>query len=147
MNTRHWSDDQLLQRLYGVGPEDWHLDNCPECRKRWEVLVERRRTIPSPVEVNASFMALQRNRIHERLKPLAPLLFRLRPVALLSCLAVISLAAVLLRTMPQQRLAPQPVAQQQAANSDAQLLADIYSVLESREPSPVRTLHALFEEN
>src|SRR6266478_3594666 len=41
--TQHLSDDQLIERLYGIrGTGDPHLEECPECASRWETIQERR---------------------------------------------------------------------------------------------------------
>ena len=43
MDDRHLSEDELLDRLYGVPTRsDIHLDACPDCRGRWNVLCRAR---------------------------------------------------------------------------------------------------------
>ena len=38
MSEIHYTDDQLLDRLYEAGRADGHIEQCEECRVRWEAL-------------------------------------------------------------------------------------------------------------
>ena len=41
MYDKHWSDDDLVARLYGVKPEDPHIRECGFCAQRWESVCSR----------------------------------------------------------------------------------------------------------
>ena len=40
MNGKHWTDDELLEALYGVRRAGDHLRDCAECKQRWEAFAE-----------------------------------------------------------------------------------------------------------
>ncbi len=132
---KHWSDDDLINHLYGIGPEEAHLEECEACRARWLALQTQRRQIleePGPAD---DFLAAQRRRIYERLEePEHGWPFRLAPA--LAALAVVVLGVVLSRPSPP----PQPTL---ALNET--FYTEIYSMVESPEPAAVEPIYALFE--
>ena len=67
MNGGHWSDEDFIDHVYGVGPYDGHLDVCGECRARARLTSARRESVTRPPEVSHEFLAEQRRRIHLRL--------------------------------------------------------------------------------
>jgi hypothetical protein len=141
MNTNHWSDEQLLERLYDVREPDAHVDSCPECSARWQGLLQRRAQVPAAVEVDSAFMAAQRRAIHDRISRPAASRLGFRAVTALSTVAVLALALVLVQPPPTKTVEPT-----QIAKSDAQLFAEIYSVAESAEPLAAQPIRALFED-
>ncbi len=42
MTSRHWTEDELVAHLYGVGPTDGHLEVCNECSSRVHAMEETR---------------------------------------------------------------------------------------------------------
>jgi hypothetical protein len=40
--NRHLSDDELIDRLYGLGSASGHLDGCSECQQRFVGMQQRR---------------------------------------------------------------------------------------------------------
>jgi anti-sigma factor RsiW len=70
MRDRHWTQDELVARLFDDGPEDEHLIRCPECARRWEAVKERRRGLAAAVEAGVSEekLAAQRRVILSRMK-------------------------------------------------------------------------------
>lgn len=63
----HWTDEQLVDHLYGVGPADGHLDQCELCLNRCSSMKMRRQQL-SPVElVSDDFLAAQRRAIYARM--------------------------------------------------------------------------------
>ena len=69
----HWTDDELIEHLYGVGPNDRHLDVCRECQTRFSAAQSVRHRLeadllPSHDEtVSHDFLMAQRRRIYARL--------------------------------------------------------------------------------
>ena len=136
MTTRHWDDDELIGHLYGVGPGDGHLEECPECARRWQTLLSVRQRVMEPPPESEHFLADQRRRIHGRLGTSRPKWLPIAPAAIAAA-AVIVLAVVLYRPGPAP--APEP------GISDSELYADVYSMVQSDEPQAVEPMHALFE--
>lgn len=136
MKTRHWSDDELIDELYGVGPGDGHLGECEECQTRRQRLQAARERTLEPVAVSEEFLSRQRRAFHQRLekRERAARWYRLAPAALATA-AVVVLAVALYRP------APAPVAEP----NDAQLFAESYSMVASDEPEAVQWVHGLFE--
>ena len=50
----HWTDDQLIAHLYGVGPDDGHLHDCRDCQSRLSVIEGRQKALRSSEEVASS---------------------------------------------------------------------------------------------
>lgn len=138
MADRHWNDDEILARLYDVGPEDGHLEACDECRKRLEALQLRRKSLRArEPEVPADFLAGQRHTIYERLER-KPLLFRPQLAPSLAALLLVLVIMTVFRPAP-QRQAMGPV-------SDANVFEDVFKIATSIEPSAVEPVRSLFEE-
>jgi hypothetical protein len=135
--SEHWSDDELIGQLYGVGPQDGHLDGCAECADRWRALVAARTRVVQPPAVPEEFVAGQRRAVYRRLG--SPERSRaLLPFASAMATAAIALLAVLLYR-------PAPPHQPALAPSDAELFSEVYSMVQSSEPKAAEPIHALFE--
>jgi hypothetical protein len=135
---RHLSDDDLLDRLYGLADSDpadasGHLERCADCQGRWLRLQNERARIAAPGEVSASFLAGQRRRIYARLGERPRPQMRWAPALAASCL--LAVGVFLYRPAP----APHP-----AVVSDAQLFSDVYSMEQSVEPRAAEPIHELF---
>jgi hypothetical protein len=131
MSDIHYTDDELLDRLYEAGRADDHLERCDECRVRWEGFVRRRREVLQPPPVADAWLRAQRALIHERIERPSPL----RPALVFAALALL---AVLLN-----RPAERPTSV--VASSDAQLLSEIYTMIQDDEPRAAIPVRALFE--
>ena len=136
--NRHFSDDDLIARLYESDGSDSHLESCAECGARWRALQVRRTAAVEPVAISSTTLAAQQTRILAALnKPPA-----LRPGRLMLAPA---LAAALLAVgiyLSQPSSDPVPV----SSESDAQLFTDIYAMEQELEPRAVVPVRALFEE-
>jgi len=137
MSVGHWTDDELIGRIYGLGPGDGHLAECEECAGRWRALQAARRLVLDPPPAPEEFLAGQRRAIHGRLEhPVwRPAWLQLAPAAVATA-AVVVLAVVLHRPAP----APEP------GLSDAELFAEVYSMVQSDESLAVQPIRAMFEE-
>ncbi len=67
MSGKHWSDDELIEHLYGLKSADAHFESCGECGARARTIAERRAAVTRPPEVSHEFLAAQRRKIYERL--------------------------------------------------------------------------------
>jgi len=63
----HWTDEQLIDHLYGVGPNDKHLDHCVDCGRRLAAMQVRRERVSVNELVSESLLAAQRRTIYARL--------------------------------------------------------------------------------
>jgi hypothetical protein len=141
MTPRHWTEDELIAHLYGVGPEDGHLHECAECGTRLEQMQAARQnyeSLQTEDEVTFDFLAAQRRRIYERLfKPGSKLVRRFAPA-----LAASLVVAGGLLFYQQEQSQTQPVVKA----SDSQLVEDVGRVAMNPEPAPTAPLQALFEQ-
>ena len=140
MRDKHWTDDALISKLFEVGPEDNHLEACPECARRWDAV---RQKFESDRAVSAAVsegkLTAQRQAVRDRLKGTSRG-FRPAPAysaAVVLLLVVIALIFFRLNT-------PQPPAPQIA--SEDPLLEEVYQMSSSAEPSAIEPFQSLFEE-
>ncbi|MFN3323779.1 MAG: hypothetical protein ACK5AZ_09810 [Bryobacteraceae bacterium] len=138
MKAQHWSEDDFLDRIYGIGPaDDSHLAECYACRERWNQFARARAAILEPPAVPADLLAAQRRAIRARMD--APSRAPLRVASAAAAMLVLVLSVTLLRK-------PEAV-EPMVATSDAQLLSEIYSeVFEYDEPWATSPVRALFVE-
>ncbi len=70
--SAHWTDEQLIASLYGVGPENGHLGGCEECKSRRSLLLANRNNSEAigslDPEVSFEYLAAQRRAICEKLE-------------------------------------------------------------------------------
>jgi hypothetical protein len=140
MNSKHWTDEELLERLYGIGREDNHLQACAECDARWNDLVTSRRTLKSELQVSPSFLLRQRMAVMERIESSKSSFFTWRSVTAVAGACAMALGFVIYH--PEQ---PKTVAVR-TVTSDSQFFAEIYSAVEQTEPRAVKPIRRLFEE-
>jgi hypothetical protein len=138
MGSRHWDDHELIERLYGLGPEDGHLDECEDCAGRFGALISAREQILAPPSVSEELMARQRLAIRRSLESPGRN-YRWIPYG-----SVVATAAVLLLAVVLYRPAPAPKVS--GPLSDAEFFAEVYSLARSSEPVAAEPMHALFEE-
>jgi hypothetical protein len=143
----HLTDDQLIDRLYGVGDA---AHQCDQCDRRLRAMEQRRVEIAAAAPFSGDFLAAQRRGVYARLgqSPKVQLSWAPATVAAL-CLAIAGL--VVLHT-PARVPAPSSVVSQtvshtEAAAADAQLFSDVYAMEQSSEPQAAAPIHALIEEN
>ncbi|MBK9167333.1 MAG: hypothetical protein IPM24_07685 [Bryobacterales bacterium] len=137
MRNGHWNQDELIAWLYGVGPEDGHLDSCGECRAKAERLQSRmtEARMAEP-DVHPAFLARQRRSVLDRIAGGAP-----SPARWLATAAV---AAMLLMAVALQSPSPQPEALT-ASSADTELFEDVFNTVAWAEPEAVAPLYGLFE--
>lgn len=139
MNGAHWSGQDSIDHLYGIGPDAAHLDVCGECRAHVEALEAARKESARAPEVSSEFLAAQRRSIYRKLGREPRPRLRFAPTF---AVALLVMVALLVGRNP-WRDAPPPL----TSASDSQLFSEIYAVEQSSEPQAVQTVQALFEEN
>ena len=138
MGVRHWDDHELIERLYGLGPEDGHLDECEHCAGRMSALLSARGQNLAPPAVAEELLARQRLAIRRSLET-PGVHRRWLPYGSAVATAAVLLAAVLLYR-------PAPAPEPNRFPSDAEIFAEAYSLARSSEPLAAEPMHALFEE-
>ena len=141
----HWTDDQLIAYLYGVGPEDGHVSRCAECQARMADMQATRNTIEqqpsSAQEVSSDFLAAQRRQIYAKLTATShwwsSLAMRRWASAAAAC-AVLGGSLLYFEQSQQAHVSSSHL-------SDAQLAQDVSNLSDSSEASPTAPLQALFE--
>jgi hypothetical protein len=140
MRDNHWTDDELISKLFDVGPQDGHLESCPECARRWAAIQQRyegsriANAEVSEAKLNAQRFAV-RKRLEDKPRHVRPILASSLAAALL--LAVISL--VLFKPNPPRQPAPDIL-------SEDKMLEEIYQMSLSSEPVAIEPVQSLFEE-
>jgi hypothetical protein len=141
----HWTDDEFIGHLYGLGPGDGHLERCGECAARWAVLEKRRQGIVAAAaaeqeEAGYGFLAEQRRAIYNKVS--AP---GSQAVGSLRCW--VSAAATVLVLGGSVFFYEQRQAQVGESHvTDAQLAQDVSLMSLDSEPLATAPLQALFEE-
>jgi hypothetical protein len=135
MNSDHWTDDELLEHLYGVSsPHDGHLSACPECAARADHLARVRAQVTRAPEISEEFLAAQRRGIYQRLGsplPWHPMRWALPMAATLA----FALGLTLYR------------ANQPLHSRDDQFYAEISSLDQNPAPRAVQPIEALVQDD
>jgi predicted anti-sigma-YlaC factor YlaD len=141
MKTEHWTDDQVIAHLYGVGPEDGHLQECAACRVRTAEMQSNRLSLDAlrdtDEEVTFEFLARQRRAIYASLgrKRRA---FRMRQWA--SAVAMVAVAASAIIVIEERRQ------KDDRQISDAQLVEEVSRIAQDSTPTAVAPMEGLFQE-
>lgn len=140
----HWTDEQLIAHLYGVGTDDRHLDFCADCRTRLSSMQARRQAIEgatADTQADANRLAAQRRRIYAAIERRAPWWSGIQIRRWGSALAGVSIVAsgLLLYENHRKPAAPDTL-------SDAQLALEVSRIAQDPEPPATAPLQALFEE-
>jgi hypothetical protein len=138
MHGNHWANDDFIDHLYGVGPEDGHLEACASCAERWEEIRRRHESFPRAIiDVSHESLAAQRRAIFQRIGNKRHHL----PRILVPALATLLLVSFLVVNKPSPSRAP---AVNQA--SDSQLFEEVFRRASTPESTAVGPIRSLFEE-
>ena len=138
----HWTDDQLVAHLYGVGPGDNHLLACSACQGRLSDMRSYRDGVEQTPIVSTEFLAAQRRQIYAKIAQSERWWsgMRMRRIASATAtLLVLGGGLMVYEEHHQQDVMHESV-------SDAQLAAQVSSMAQDSEPGPTAPLQALFEE-
>ncbi len=141
--SHHFSDADLIDRLYGVGRDDAHLEECGACRERWLAIQSRRARLRLDPDVPAALMARQREAIEERLAGATRRRsrFGLAPAAAAVSMAVLGI--LLWRPAAPPRV-ERTASETRVAGAD--FYSEIYTMVESPAPWAAEPIEALFEQ-
>lgn len=150
----HWTDDDLLRRLYGLEPEGLapaHLAACRECRERYETLLARRNEVRPMPPADEQRLRAQREAVWSRVENRRRLPLAGWRVPAAATAAVLALAVWIARPGldpagneedPLVEIAeiasPQPL-------SDTQFFEEIALAASSPEPRGAAAVENLFE--
>jgi anti-sigma factor RsiW len=138
MSDEHYSDDELVARLLGLGPEDAHLDTCEHCSRRWAQVRDRRQLsrFGGP-DVPAELLAAQRRAVYERVER--------KPRKSRSSWVPLPAAALLLLLLAFAVFRPSPQEPSTDVISDDKALQDVFTVASGIEPAGLKPVKSLFE--
>jgi len=136
MENIHWDDNELIERLYGLGPQDGHLEECELCAGRWRALLVTRGRVLQTAAASEELLAHAPNLANPVFERPARS-FRWLTYALAGVAAVVLLAVLLYR--------PAPVRNPIPPTSDAEFFAEVSLLAGSTEPAATEPIHALFE--
>jgi hypothetical protein len=142
----HWTDEQLIAHLYGVGPQGLHIEECAHCQARLLGMQSHRQAaeelVSAPGDVGFEFLAAQRRKIYEKLTEPVRWWSQLQLGRWASAAAALLVLGGGLLIFEQDRKPPA------VPNniSDAQLAQDVGRMAENSEPPATAPLQALFEE-
>jgi hypothetical protein len=140
--SAHWTDEQLIDHIYGIGPADGHLNQCEYCLSRLSAAETRRRQVSMEEPVSDTFFAAQRRAIYARLSE-PHSWWRKLPAGRWA--AASAMVAVLLgsATAYQYQSHRRELAESRA---DAQLAQDVSQMSFESEPQATAPLQGLFVE-
>ncbi len=141
MKTEHWTDEQLLAHLYGVGPEDGHPNDCSACGQRITEMLANRQSIEAlrgtHEDVTFELLARQRRAIYAGLGRKRSVFAMGRWASALAMVAFVAGAIIVIEE------------RQQADNrqiSDAQLVEEVSQMAQDPTPTAVAPIEGLFQE-
>jgi hypothetical protein len=137
MYDKHWTDEELFERLYGLRPEDNHLAECTECARKLSSMRARYEKMrPVQVDVSPEFLAAQRRAVHARVHKKRLTL----PKVLVPVIATALVAAIVIVHKPSSVVRPvkPPV-------SDSELFEDVFNEISDPLPTSAGPIRSLFE--
>ena len=144
MGNKHYTDEELIERLYGLDRNCGHLDICQDCRSRLATMEQRRSLVAShEPNVTPAFLAEQRHAVWARIeKPASSQVF-VRAASAFAAMAVLVVGFLVYHP------ASPPPAQTSAmpAVTDEQLYAEISTIVDTPEPLAATPIRGLFEEH
>jgi len=142
----HWTDEQLVEHLYGVGPEGDHLESCAVCRDRLSSLIAARRAnesaLPAADRIPFDLLAAQRRAIYARIERQQRWNLALTMRRLAAAGAMVALLGGGTFLYEQKQRAQEG----QSKVTDAQLAQEVSQIAQDSEPASTAPLQGLFDE-
>ena len=136
MSGKHWTDDELLERLYGLRSGDEHIESCGECAARARVADDTRATITEPPDIPHDLLEAQRRSIYQRLGSPVRVWHPLRWAVPAAAMAAVALGLTLFR-----------VGEPLNPRGDDQFYAELSSLDQNPAPRAVQPIEALVEDD
>jgi hypothetical protein len=136
MSGKHWTDDELLEHLYGLRSGDRHIEACGECSARARVVAEKRVAIAEPPDIPHDLLEAQRRSIYKRLGSSVRVWHPLRWAIPAAAMAALALGLTLYRGNEPQH-----------PRGDDQFFADLSSLDQNPAPRAVQPIQALVEDD
>jgi hypothetical protein len=148
-NAAHWSDHDLLQRLYGLDPRPGltaeHIEHCEACHSRWTALGQRRRVLLATPAVSEARLRAQRLALYARIeKPPRLALWGLVPAA---ATAMLLFFGVAFHTTAPPAAHPTTTAAAAISPSDRELLSEVAAALNDEAPRAADPIRGLFTDD
>lgn len=135
MTSEHWTDEQLIEHLYGLRSADEHFAACPLCAARAEQVSRARREATHPPEIPDALLAAQRRSIYNRLGSPLRVWHPMRWAVSLAAMLAVALGLMLYR------------GNEAAHSRDDQFYAEISSLDQNPAPRAVQPIEALVAED
>ncbi|HLJ13421.1 MAG TPA: hypothetical protein VKV15_02915 [Bryobacteraceae bacterium] len=129
----HWTDDELLDHLYGLKADESHLAECSSCSSRAKHLAAARERAAEGPEITWDALAEQRRNIYRRLGEPLHSSRRFVWATSLAVLFVLMIGLTFLRTKPESR-------------SDDQFYSEVSAIVQNPAPQAVQPIESLIEE-
>jgi hypothetical protein len=138
MYDKHWTDEELIARLYDVRLEDSHLRSCVFCTQRLDGIRRRHEYLrASQIAVPPEFLAAQRRAIREKTS-----LQRRSPRGVLIPAAAALMVLAIMIVYRSASVMPPP----EEPVSDSELFDDVFSRISDPLPTSAEPIRSLFEE-
>jgi hypothetical protein len=141
MSSEHWTDEQLVAHLYGVGPEDGHLNDCAACRLRINDMQANRQSFEAlrgtDEDVTFELLARQRRAIYSGLRRKQSVFGMGRWASATAMVAVVAGAIIVIEERQQA---------EHRQISDAQLVEEVSQMAQDPTPTAVAPIEGLFQE-
>ncbi|MEO8098214.1 MAG: hypothetical protein ABI811_10975 [Acidobacteriota bacterium] len=151
-NNRHFSDDELILRLYSESSASGggHIAQCDSCRERWNTLVRQREAFAdeSAPALSVEFLQKQRRGILSGIHQPAPSsVLGLRNAWVPTVVAALLVMGLIATTPGTKRPAPKAASTQLTPEvADAAWYEDAYSASQPVEPRAASAIRGLFSE-
>jgi hypothetical protein len=139
--TRHWTEDDCIDRIYGIGPNDGHLSECGECRALWQRVASRRVSVRTAIQQSEARVPTPAFDVASPRTGTVPKL-----VPALAGAGLIAAALLVIHPAPRPH-APAAAASTVVSASDAQFFDEVAALDESTESRATGTARALFEQD
>ena len=141
MTQRHWTNDELLDHLYGVGPADGHDLECADCRGRLAALETRRTGRLDEPWIPEEFLRAQRGAIAIGIAGTGGRKASWWHAPVWAAVLVAIAVVLSWPQPPREKL----TAGGNPAGGDAGMYLEIYQTISTEEPRALAPMHNLFE--